>query len=48
MSAGRFDRVEPGAGTGLVAVIGDVALFVTDADAATRLVEVTREAAAAS
>lgn len=42
----RFERVELGVGTGLVAVIGEVALFVADGEAATPLVDAVREAAA--
>jgi len=42
----RFERVELGAGDGLVAVIGEVALFVADGEAATPLVDAVRDAAA--
>lgn len=43
----RFERVELGAGAGLVAVIGEVALFVADGEAAGPLVDAVRDAAAA-
>lgn len=43
---GRFERVEMGAGAGLVAVVGEIALFVADGEAAGRLVELAREAVA--
>src|SRR5690606_23549538 len=42
----NFGRVELGSGTGSVAVIGDIALFVPDGDAAGDLVDVAREAVA--
>lgn len=43
----RFERVELGGGSGLVAVVGEVALFVADGEAATPLVDAVRDAAAA-
>jgi hypothetical protein len=46
MTAQRFARVELGAGSGVVAVAGPIALFVPDGDAAAPLVEIAREIAA--